>query len=119
MAGRAFGVLRGQEISQITSAAGVAAGGPAFTNYTLLAAAVQGRRYAISFTVSGFSGTGDVGIAGATSLWDVSPVGSGGTIAGNGACTYVGTFIASGAINLYTRSTNTANFSNISVKEVL
>lgn len=109
----------GGDVATQTSVNGVAAGGPAFTNYGVGPAFVAGDTFYVSATVSNYSGTGDVGLGGATNLWTVSPVGNGGTISANGTLACLVTAVApSAAVQLYTRSTNTANFSNVRVLRI-
>jgi hypothetical protein len=119
MLDKSKGLVLGANIATVSSVAGVAIGGPAFTNYTISPAMVAGRTYEISFTVSGYSGSGAVGLAGNASNFEPDvPLASSG-ISGNGTVRVIGISSNSiSAVALYTQSTNTANFSNISVKEL-
>lgn len=102
-------------LASATSVAAVAIGGPAFTNYTI-GSVVTGRTYQITFTVSGYSGSGTVGIGGGVGNYE--PDLSGEAISANGTVTVYGTSSVTDNLQLFSRSTNTCNFTGISVKEV-
>jgi hypothetical protein len=93
---------------------GVPIGGPAFTNYPLGFSSVAGKAYRISIDVTGYSGTGTYSIAGVTGTdWILlNPQ------TGDRKWEYTVFALTSTAFSIFTRSTNTANFSNISVKEI-
>lgn len=103
-------------LATVTTQAAVAIGGPAFTNYTISAAMTIGRTYEISITVTGYSGTGSVGIAGGVGAYDPDLVNEG--ISGNGTITVYGRAQLATQIQLFSQSSNTCTFANISIKEV-
>jgi hypothetical protein len=114
--GAAGWLTAGANIATVSSVTGVAIGGPAFTNYVISTAMVIGFIYEISFTVSGYSGSGDVGIAGGASAFEPDIPAAFAVVSGNGTVRVIGIAATATAIQVFTRSTNTANFSSISVK---
>ena len=94
---------------------GVPIGGPAFSNYPLGITAVAGKTYSLSINVSGYAGTNTYSIGG-TFGTDFA----GTTVAKSGDGLWVFTLVAlrDTALVIFTRSTNTANFNNISVREL-
>lgn len=101
----------GAELVTTPSIAAVGIGGPAFTNYPTGASVVSGKTYKISYTISGYSGSGNVGFSGIV-------FNSHSAATANG--TYVNTMTATGtgAVEMFSRSTNTCQFSGITVKEI-
>ena len=92
-----------------------AGGGARFYNMTgAMTPLAAGKTYLMTYTVSGYSGTGNVGIAGAAPAGIVQTNNT-----ANGSYRVVQTPTAGGVIVFYTTNTNTANFSAISVQEVL
>lgn len=113
---RSRGLVRGPDVALASSVNGVAAGGPAVTLYPIANGLVVGRMYEVTATVSNYSGTSDLGFAGGDAFAGV-PTGTGRTLLGNGVMTFRFP-AASTSQNMFTRSTNTANFTNISIKEI-
>ena len=103
----------GPELITVNSVTGLPSGGG--TRYYGLTSAmptvVVGKTYRVSYTVSGYSGSGYVGIAGTNSFSQV-------THTGNGSYQSVHTPNGTVGLVLYTSDTNTCNFSNISVREL-
>jgi hypothetical protein len=108
-----FGGLRGPELSTSATVAGQPAGGGTRT-YALGAPVVAGRTYEITATVTDYAGTGNVGSAAGGGLAQVA-------VTGNGRLRSIQTVTTTAAqgVYLFTSTTNTANFTNISVREVL
>ena len=103
----------GPELITVNSVTGLPSGGG--TRYYGLSSAmptvVVGKTYRVSYTVSGYSGSGNVGIAGTNSFAQV-------THTGNGSYQSVHTPNGTAGLFFYTSDTNTCNFSNISVREL-
>ena len=92
-----------------------AGGGTRYYNMTgAMTPLAAGKTYLMTHTVSGYSGTGNVGIAGAAPAGIVQTKNT-----ANGSYRVVQTPTAGGVIVFYTTNTNTANFSAIDVREVL
>ena len=92
-----------------------AGGGVRFYSMTgAMTPLAAGKTYLMTYTVSGYSGTGSVGIAGSAPAGIVQTNNT-----ANGSYRVVQTPTAGGAIVFYTTNTNTANFSAIDVREVL
>lgn len=91
-----------------------AIGGPTYSTFLTGAVVSAGKSYRVSAVVSGYGGTGTVGF---TSTF------TGGTTAAaaeaNGTITGVANVSSSGEYTMFTRSTNTAVFTNIVIQEVL
>lgn len=77
-------------------------------------ALVAGKTYQVAFTVSGYTGTGDCGLDAPTFIATTGVT----RLSGNGAAR--GIVVAAGGpvIGLFTRVSNSATFSNISVREL-
>lgn len=105
------------ELATVASQSGVAIGGPAFTNYRIITGLPPSKLYRITFTVSDYSGTGDVGVAGNVASFEPDLPQAQCARVSNGNVDCVGYFVGSN-LDFYTRSTNTCNFTNISVKEI-
>lgn len=109
----------GVELVTVPTVAAVPIGGPEFTSYAVGPATVAGKTYSVSFTVSDHSGTGSVSLDGGTGQWVVNPTATGDTsLAGNGTKNFIIQCANPAAIRVFSRSTNTCTFSNISVREV-
>ncbi|TCB77440.1 hypothetical protein [Acinetobacter sp. ANC 4173] len=94
-------------------------GGQAFNSYATGANSVAGKTYIVEFTVSNFSGSGNVSLNGGSSQWIFNPSSAANcALAGNGTARFFATAITSAAITFFTRSTNQCTFSNISIKEI-
>lgn len=107
----------GPNLVVINSWTAPAIGGPAFSVFNTNGFYSASKQYVISAVVSGYSGTGAVGFVGSGALNASSvPV-----IGGNGTIYAVLPTVASADMNisLFTRSTNTAVFTNVVVQEVL
>ena len=107
-----MGVL-GAELATQSSWAAPGIGGPAFTAQNVTPAKPIGKTYVLSATVSGYSGSGTVGFSGVDFGGSAA-----GSISGNGSIYAILQATATDPSALYTRSTNTATFSNISVREI-
>lgn len=106
-----FGGLRGPELATNTSFIGLPAGGGTRT-YQTGANLIAERYYEITADVSGYSGTLNVGLAGGSGLVQIP-------IAGNGRIRSIQKVNVSGqSAFMFTANTNTANFTNVSVREV-
>ena len=110
------GLVLGPELATVSSVTGVAIGGPTFTNYQISSALVVDRAYRITFTVSGYSGTGSVNIQDVAGRFEPDLPTAG--LSGNGTYSVIGIAQTTDPVGVFTRSTNTANFSNISVREL-
>ena len=89
-------------------------GGADFIGYSLNVPRKVGVMYVISFSVKNYQGTGNVAISGGTAIHHVYPIG----ITGNTSTTQMLIARTSESLELYTRSTNSCTFYNISVKEL-
>ena len=113
------GLVLGPNIATVSSVTGVAIGGPATTNYDISPVMVAGRAYEISFTISGYSGSGPVGLSGNVASYEPDVPFASSSLSGNGTVRVIAISSSSVVpVRLYTQSTNTANFSNISVREL-
>ena len=109
--------LAGQpNLATVTTQAAVAIGGPATTSYNVSSVLTVGWTYEIRFDVSGYSGSGSVGILGPFNRFEPDLVGE--SISSNGTVTVYATAQLAAEVTLFSRSTNTCTFTNISVKEV-
>lgn len=109
--------LAGQaQLATVSSQAAVPSGGLAFTNYPISSPLVIGRCYEIRFTVTGYAGSGSVGIAGGADKYEPDVLN--GERSGNGTVTVFATAQTAAGVELFSRSTNTCTFTDISVKEV-
>ncbi|MNZ43826.1 hypothetical protein D3C78_614380 [compost metagenome] len=124
--GLQFDKSKGASVSTINSAtlttvAGVPIGGPTLTQYTIATGLVVGRWYKVSATVSGYSGSATVGFTSGSSAFGANSNGAlstgYGTLTGNGKIEFVALAAAS-TQTIFTRDTNTATFSNISIREI-
>jgi hypothetical protein len=100
----------GVELATNTSITGNPATGSVQT-YSTGASVVSGKTYQISADVTGYSGTGNVGFAS-------TGIGVAYSIFGNGHISGIKTATANATVSMFTNTANTANFSNISVKEI-
>jgi hypothetical protein len=100
----------GVELATNTSITGNAANGSTQT-YSTGAVVTAGKTYQISCDVTGYSGTGNVGFAS-------NGLGATYFLAGNGHISGIKTATVSVPVVMVTGAANTANFSNISIKEV-
>lgn len=100
------GTGRGPELATVSSANGVAIGGPALSTYVVGQQIVQDRWYEILFTVSNYSGTGTVGFS---NFNNVRPT-------ANGTYRYVVVAANNASLTAFTRDTNTCNYSNITCR---
>ncbi len=103
---------RGAEGASTSGFDSVLIGGPAFTNYSIMASKVVGKYYEVTFTVSNYAGSGGIGVGGG---WVNNPITE---ISANGVWKETLQAADTGAINIFTRSTNQCTFTNVSVKEV-
>lgn len=103
----------GTNVSTVTSVTGLPIGSSA-TNIYNLGSTIVNRMYLITFEVTNYSGTGTVGFTGsATDSFFPTPI----VVSANGS--YSARQIANGTdLRLFTRSTNTCNFENISIREI-
>jgi hypothetical protein len=111
MLDKSQGLVLGSELVTTPNITAVNIGGPAFTNYTTGASVVAGKQYKISFTVSGYAGSGNVGFAGSVLTGTTAPT-------GNGVYTNIISAPGSGTADLFSRSTNTCQFSAITIREL-
>ncbi len=112
------GLKLGQNMAIASTIQGVPIGGSALTTYTVANNLIVGHVYYVQVTVSNYSGTDTVGLAGASNDAFLLMPPSTRLKSGNGIISFIG--VASKAIqNIATRSTNTAVFENIQIREVL
>ena len=94
-------------------------GGAAFTSYPIGGYSVRGRSYLVDITVSNFSGTGSVTLSGGASQWSQNPSSTTGcNISENGRILFIAHALSDSPLQLFSRSTNQCEFSNISVREI-
>jgi hypothetical protein len=94
---------------------GVPIGGPAFTDYPTGVSSVSGKSYEFQVDVSDYVGALTYSIAGPIDVnWSVLNPAS-----GSGKWRFITRAIAGRNIAFFTRSTNSANFRNIQIREVL
>lgn len=110
---RRFGGARGAELATNTTIAGLPAGGGT-RSYSTGATVVSGRTYEIAATVTDYSGTSVVGFGTGAS----GTLGSIQSISANGTIRAIRQATANGLIELFTLTSNTCNFSNVSVREL-
>lgn len=93
---------------------GLPIGGSTFNNYPTGLSSSSGKTYEITATVTDYAGSGTYSVSGVTgSDWvTLNPT------SGNGVWRSVLIAINASAIAFFTRSTNTANFRNISIREL-
>lgn len=113
---RSRNLARGPEMATVSSVTGVPAGGPALTQYPIASALVVGRMYEITATVVGLVGSLDVGFTGGSTAFAAAPSANR-VRSTNGLLAFKFT-AATTAQTLFTRDVNTANFTNISIKEI-
>jgi hypothetical protein len=112
MLDKRLGLVLGSELVTIPNINGVAIGGPSVTSYSTGGNTVtSGVFYKISFSVENYSGTGDVGMSSGS-------FGTSVRVSANGTFSFVAFATATATLTVFTRSTNTANFRNISVREL-
>jgi hypothetical protein len=100
----------GVELATNTSITGNAANG-SIQSYSTGAVITGGKTYQISADVTGYFGSGTVGFSS-------TAIGAAYTVTANVHISGIKTAAANGTVSVFTGSANTANFSNISVKEV-
>jgi hypothetical protein len=115
MLDKSKGLVLGPELYSGGDITGLPIGGATFNNYPLGITALAGKTYRFSINVSGYAGTGTYSIAGTIGVVWVNATF---TKSGNGVWSFIATALTNTDIALFTRSTNTANFSNISVREL-
>lgn len=115
MIDRSRGGFPGPELYTGGNIVGVAIGGATFNNYPLNITSQPGRAYQIDVDVTGYDGTGTYSIGGVFGTdWVAATV----SRSGNGKWRFIVIALRSIAMTLFTRSTNTATFNNISVREL-
>jgi len=115
MLDKSKGVVLGSELASVTEVVSLPIDGVVGVKTYNIGTVAIGKTYQISFTVTNYTGSGDVGIAGPSTHWaDGTAVNT----ASNGTKTCIRTNIGTGSINLYTRNTAACVFSNISIKEL-
>lgn len=110
---RSRNLRMGNEVVTVPSIAGLPAGGGTRFYGVTMFAMVANRTYEILYTISDYTGTGNVGLAGASPAGVVQI-----NHTANGTFRCRQTPTANGQLAFYTQNTNTANFSGISVKEI-
>lgn len=108
------GLLLGPELYTGGEIQSAPIGGADFIGYSLNVPRKVGVMYVISFSVKNYQGTGNVAISGGTGIHHVYPIG----ISGNTSTTQMLIARTSASLELYTRSTNSCTFYNISVREL-
>lgn len=108
-----FGLDRSPQLYSGGNIQAVDIGGPAFTNYQILPSRIIGATYAITLRVNAYSGTGNVSIAGTGGVeWLVGPMAL--TIDGSLQTVFL-TALSTTPLSVFSRSTNTCIFADISV----
>lgn len=102
--------ILGDELTNVTSVAGLPSDGATYKTYSLGGAVVAGKRYKLRFRMSGYTGTGFIGF----SVNDFA----GASFGANGLYEFEATALQSRALVVFTGINATANFSDISVKEI-
>lgn len=110
---RSHGMALGDELASSPTIEGVDIGGPGFTNYLLGFASKPGKTYRIEFDVVGYSGTGTVSIANQLAFRQTLP-----SLSSDGHVSVLLTAISVTNVAVFTRSTNTCDFENITAREV-
>jgi hypothetical protein len=113
MLDKSKGLVLGPELVYTSNISGLPAGGGTQFYPVNMISLSAGKAYRITFTVSGYAGTGNVGLAGAAPAGVVQI-----NCTGNGTYSCVQFPTASGGVIFFTSNTNTANFDNISVREL-
>lgn len=109
------GLVLGEELASVTEVVSLPIDAVGGVKTYLIGAVDIGKTYQISFTVSNFTGSGDVGIVGPTTQWlDGTSV----SISSNGTKRCIRTKLTTREVYLYTRNTAACVFSNISIKEI-
>ena len=115
MLDKSKGLVLGSELASVTEVVSLPIDDVVGVKTYNIGKVAIGKTYQISFTVTNYTGSGDVGIAGPSTHWaDGTAVNT----ASNGTKTCIRTNIGTGSINLYTRNTAACVFSNISIKEL-
>lgn len=109
MLDKSDGAVRGAEL--VTTPSFVGSGSA--VSGAIAPALTVNRTYEVSFTVSGYSGTGDVGFDGTVFTSSAST-----RISGNGTVRGVAVALGGAITQVFTRATNAATFSNISIREI-
>lgn len=112
------GLALSSNINSVTNIESVPIGGATFNTYPLGGNSVAGKTYLIEFTVSNYSGAGNVTVSGGGSQWLVNPSSLASAPAGNVTYKVIMFALVSAPLLFFTRSTNQCSVSNISVKEV-
>jgi hypothetical protein len=106
------GELLGPNLAVVSEVSGPPIGGNAFNNLRISGGLEKGVVYQISFTVNDFEGTDSVGIAGG-SIEGIQRYTS------NGSVIFYAKGLGSSGLLLFTRDTNYARFSDITIREVV
>lgn len=115
MLDKSKGLVLSSELASVTEVVSLPIDGVVGVKTYHIGTVAIGKTHQISFTVTNYTGSGDVGIAGPATHWaDGTAVNT----ASNGTKTCIRTNIGTGSINLYTRNTAACVFSNISIKEL-
>lgn len=118
MLDKSKGLVLGENKATVSQVIGAGIGGSAFKQSTITSTLVVGKWYVVTAKVSNFSGTGNVGFVntgGTTAFTDVAAVNKFTSV--NGVMRFIG--IATGTTQAtYTRSSNNADFSEISICEL-
>jgi len=109
----------GPEMALSSSVSGVPAGGPALTTYPIANALTVGALYQVTATIVGYTGTLSLGFTGGAGVEAFAAIAIGSrTRSGIGVIQFTGTAQMPNQ-SLFTRNENTADFTNISIREVL
>lgn len=112
------GLALGENKAKVTSINGVQIGGPALTSYVVADSLVKGRLYKVRFTITGYSGTGNLGLSGTSQdAFFMTP--SNIRLKSENTVVEFNAVAGSTFQSMATRETNTANFENIQIREVL
>lgn len=115
MLDKRLGLVQGPELYAGGNISGVPMGGSTFNNYTLGITAEVGKTYRFSINVTDYAGSGTYSVGG---IFGTDWVANTPAKAGNGLWTFTIIALRTTPITLFTRDTNTANFSNISIREL-
>ncbi len=115
MLDKSKGLVLGTELASVTEVVSLPVDDAGGVKTYPIGTVAAGKTYQISFTVSNFTGSGDVGIAGPSTQWlDGTAV----NVSSNGTKRCIRTKLTTSEVYLYTRSTAACVFSNISIKEL-
>lgn len=118
MLDKSKGVSLGLNVAKSSSIQGIPVGGAAVTNYVVTDSLVVGRMYNVSIKISGYTGSDTVGLAAAGGDAFVSVPGNLRLKAENTTISFFA-IAATTSQRLATRSTNTATFEEIQIREVV